>query len=207
VNTFARLISIVFHPLLMATYLFSLLAWALPSALAPLNTSAHVTFIFLLFIVTFLLPALNIGMFKLFGTIKSVSMEERKERILPFIFISIIYIVITYLFYAKTRVSLTDNFLKLMMIIDLLVVIATVVTLFFKVSVHSLAIWGLIGIMLPLTKIAEVNTLFYTTLGLIVVAGLIMSSRLQLGAHTSREVMWGGVLGLATSLTGMIMLF
>jgi hypothetical protein len=207
VNALARLISILFHPLLMATYLFSLLAWALPSALAPLNTNAHLTFIFLLFIVTFLLPALNIGMFKLFGTIKSVSMIDRKERILPFVFISVIYVVITYLFYSKSRISLNDNFLKLMMIIDLLVIMATLVTFFFKVSVHSLAIWGLIGIMLPLTKIAEINTLFYITLVLIVVAGLIMSSRLQLGAHTSREVMWGGVLGLATSLAGMLLLF
>jgi hypothetical protein len=207
VNALARLISILFHPLLMATYLFSLLAWALPSALAPLNASAHFTFIFFLFIVTFLLPALNIGMFKLFGTIKSVSMVDRKERVLPFVFISLIYIVITYLFYSKSRISLNDNFLKLMMIIDLLVVIATMVTFFFKVSVHSLAIWGLIGIILPLTKIAEINTLFYVTLVLIVLAGLIMSSRLQLGAHTSREVMWGGVLGLATSLAGMLLLF
>ena len=70
-----------------------------------------------------------------------------------------------------------------------------------------MGIWGLIGVTMPLTKISEVNALFYVSLGLIVLAGVIMSSRLLLGAHTSREVMWGSVIGLATSVSGMLVLF
>jgi hypothetical protein len=207
VNALARIISVVFHPLLMATYLFSLLAWALPSALAPLQPASHLTFIVLIFIVTFLLPLSNIGIFRVFGTIRSFSMVERKERVVPFIFISAIYVAVTYLFYSKTRISPGDNFLKLMIIIDLLVIVSTIATFFFKVSVHSIGIWGLVGITLLLTKIAEVNTLFYATIGLILLAGVVMSSRLQLAAHNSREVMLGGVLGLATSIAGMLTLF
>jgi membrane-associated phospholipid phosphatase len=52
-----------------------------------------------------------------------------------------------------------------------------------------------------------VNTLFYVTLGGIVIAGLVMSSRLQLDAHSPREVMVGSIVGLATSVTGMLILF
>jgi hypothetical protein len=207
VNALARLISVLFHPLLMATYLFSLLAWALPSALFPIQASSHVTFILLLFIVTFLLPVLNIGIFRVFGTVKTYAMINRKERIIPFIFVSVIYVVITYLFYSRTRIGFGDNFMKLMMIIDLLVVVATLITFFFKVSVHCVAVWGMVGILLPLTKIAEVNTLFHVTLGGIVIAGLVMSSRLQLDAHSPREVMVGSIVGLATSITGMLILF
>lgn len=206
-NTLARIISVLFHPSLMATYLFTLLAWALPSALAPLQAGSHFTFIVLIFIVTFLLPMLNIGIFKVFGTIRSFAMHDRRERIIPFVFICIIYVAVTYLFYSRTKFSLNDNFLKLMMLIDLLVIVGTVSTFFFKVSIHSLGIWGLIGITLLLTKIAEVNRLFYITIGLILMAGLVMSSRLSLDAHTPREVMLGAALGLATSLTGMIILF
>jgi hypothetical protein len=134
-------------------------------------------------------------------------MVNRRERILPFAFILMIYVAITYLLYSRTQISLDDNFLKLMMVIDLLVVASLLATIFFKVSVHSIGIWGLIGITIPLTKISEVNALFYVTVGLILMAGIIMSSRLQLGVHTSREVMWGGVIGLATSITGMLFLF
>jgi hypothetical protein len=207
VNALARTLSILFHPLLMATYLFSLLAWALPSALSPLKPDSHLTFIILIFIVTFILPVTNIGIFKAFGTIHSFEMKERRERILPFIFITLIYIIVTYLFYYKVRISLNDNFLKLMFIIDLLVIVATIATFFFKVSVHSIGIWGFIGITMLLTKISELPTLFYSAVLLIVLAGFIMSSRLWLQAHSSREVMWGAVLGLATSITGMLILF
>ena len=203
----ARVVSVLFHPLLIPTYLFVILAFALPSALAPIQPASHSTFILLIFIVTFVLPLFNVAIFKFFGTIESITLMDRKERILPFTFVVIIYFAITYLLYSRTQISLDDNFLKLMMIMDLLGLAALVATLFFKVSVHSMGIWGLIGVTMPLTKISEVNALFYVSLGLIVLAGVIMSSRLLLGAHTSRKVMWGSVIGLATSVSGMLVLF
>lgn len=203
----ARLVSVVFHPLLMPTYLFSLLSWALPTALEPIGQEQQLKFIFFIFIVTFLLPILNIGIFRSLGTVLTFDMVERKERLVPFAFISVIYVVVTYLFHRHLHMNLNDNFLKLMIVIDLLVITATVSTFFFKVSVHSISAWGLIGIMIPLNKISEIKTLFYPTLLIILLSGIIMSARLQVGAHTSREVMWGGVAGLATSVLGMLVLF
>lgn len=206
-NVLARGISFLFHPLLMATYLFAMMAWIFPSALSPISVEGHRTFVILIFLVTFLLPAANIGLFKALGTIKSLAMVERKERIIPFVFITTIYCVITYLFYSKSRMDLGDNFLRLMIVIDLLVLVATVCTFFFKISVHSIGIWGLIGMLVLLTKMTSLNSLLYVSLGLILLAGIIMSARLQLGVHTSREVMWGSIVGLVTSVTGMLVLF
>lgn len=207
VNVLARIISILFHPLLLATYLFALFSLVLPAGLDPLKEDGHLNFIFLIFCVTFLLPALNIGIFKTFGSIKSIAMKERQERIIPFSFITILYGVVTYLFYSRTRVSLNDNLLKFLIIIDLLVLVATVVTIFYKVSVHSMAIWGLIGILLPLNKVSEDGALFYPTVLSIAVAGIVMTARLQLNAHTPREVMVGGLLGISISFAAMIIMF
>lgn len=134
-------------------------------------------------------------------------MPVRKERLMPFVFISAIYVAVTYLFHLHGRMNLNDNFLKFMVIIDMLVVFATIATFFFKVSVHSVTAWGLIGILVPLNKNTDVNTIFYPTLIVIVLAGFIMAARLYLGTHTPREVMWGAILGLATSVTGMLLLF
>jgi hypothetical protein len=191
----------------MATYLLIVMAFTLPAALDPLKPSGYWTFIILIFIVTFVLPVLNLAIFRVFGTIDSFTLVERKQRIIPFVFISIIYISITYVFYSKYSFGLNDNLLKLMLIMDLLVLVATVITFFFKVSVHSMGIWGVVGITLLLTKISEVNSLFYVTVGLILLAGVIMASRLKLDVHTPREVMWGSVLGLGTSVGGMFLLF
>ncbi len=203
----ARIFSIVFHPLLLATYLFGLLAFVLPIALDPLKEDGYLNFIFLIFCVTFLFPALNVGIFKTFGSIKTLAMEDRQERILPFSFIAILYIVVTYLFYTRTRIDLNDNLLKFLVIIDALVLVAAIVTFFYKVSVHSMGMCGLIGILLPLNKISEDGALFYPTIIAIVLSGIVMSSRLQLNAHTPREVMMGGVLGFTTSFVMMLILF
>ncbi|WP_276374403.1 hypothetical protein [Chryseolinea sp. H1M3-3] len=203
----ARIISVIFHPLLLATYLFALLTYTLPAALDPLKEEGHLNFIFLIFCVTFLFPALNIGIFKTFGSIKTFAMKERQERIIPFSFITILYIVITYLFYTRTRIGLNDNLLKFLIIIDALVLVGTVVTYFYRVSMHSLGICGLIGILLPLNKISEDGAIFYPTIATIVLAGVVMSARLQLNVHTPREVMIGSVLGFSTSFALMFFLF
>jgi membrane-associated phospholipid phosphatase len=203
----ARIISILFHPLLLATYLFGLLTFTLPAALDPLKEEGHLNFIFLIFCVTFLFPALNVGIFKTFGSIKTFGMKDRQERIIPFSFITILYIVVTYLFYSRTRIGLNDNLLKFLIIIDALVFVATVTTYVYKVSVHSLGICGLIGILLPLNKISEDGKLFYPTVAMIALAGVVMSARLQLNVHTPREVMIGAVLGFTTSFTLMFFLF
>ena len=203
----ARILSVVFHPLFIPTYFFAFLSWALPTLLEPVTPALHGKFLIFIFLVTCLLPLLNVGIFKAFGTIRSYAMPERRERLMPFVFISLIYVAVTYLFHVHGRMNLNDNFLKLLVIIDLLIVVATIATFFFKVSVHSVTMWGLIGMLVPLNKITEVDILFYPTLGVIVLAGFIMAARLQTGSHNPREVMWGGVIGLATGVTGMIILF
>ncbi len=187
--------------------MFALFSLVLPAGLDPLKDDGHWNFVFLIFCVTFLLPALNIGIFRTFGSIKSLAMEERQERIIPFSFITILYGVVTYLFYSRTRVSIDDNLLKFLIIIDILILIATIVTIFYKVSVHSMAIWGLIGILLPLNKTSEDGALFLPTILAFVVAGAVMTARLQLNAHTPREVMIGGMLGFGVSFAAMVIMF
>ena len=203
----ARVLSVVFHPLFIPTYFFTLLSWALPTLLEPISPQLHVKFLIFIFLITCLLPLLNVGIFKAFGTIRSYAMPDRKERLMPFVFISLIYVAVTYLFHLHAKMNFNDNFMKLMVVIDLLIIVATVATFFFKVSVHSITMWGLIGMLVPLMKITEVNTLFYPTLATIVLAGFIMAARMESGTHTSREVMWGAVLGLTTSVAGMMILF
>lgn len=203
----ARITSVIFHPLLLATYLFGLLTYTMPAALDPLKEDGHLNFLFLIFCVTFMFPALNVGIFKTFGSIRTFAMHDRHERIIPFSFITILYIVVTYLFYTRTRISYHDNLLKFLIIIDALVLIGTVATYFYKVSMHSLGICGIIGILLPLNKISEDGALFYPTIAAIVLAGVVMSARLHLQVHSPREVMVGAVLGFTTSFSLMYILF
>ncbi len=53
----------------------------------------------------------------------------------------------------------------------------------------------------------EQSYLLWPTAAVIVVAGLVMSARLYLDAHTPRQVMIGGVVGFGIGFLGMIFLF
>jgi hypothetical protein len=197
----AQVVSVVFHPLLMTTYLFVVISLYLPAVLLPARASLWL--VFLVFLMTFLLPSLNFLFFRFSGTIKNLAMAERKDRILPFIFISILYCIVTYMFYWKFPIP---NLLKFMLIITVMVIACAIVTLFYKVSVHSVAIWGILGILVPLNQASEGMLLFPLATGL-VVAGVVMSARLLLNAHMPREVMIGGVMGFGIGFAGMLLLF
>jgi membrane-associated phospholipid phosphatase len=111
------------------------------------------------------------------------------------------------LFYSRTRIALNDNLLKFLIIIDILVLLATLVTIFYKVSVHSMAVWGFVGILFPLNKVSEDGALLYPTVLSIVLAGFVMAARLQLQAHTPREILYGSMIGFGATFAAMITLF
>lgn len=203
----ARVVSFVFHPLLMATYLFSLLLFLFPVALLPIQATLQPWFVLFIFAVSFLLPGLAIGIFKMRGSVKTLTMYNRRERIVPFFYISVHYLAFTYLFYANLHFGLNDHVFKFMLIMDGLVFISTIITCFYKLSIHSVAICGLLGILLPLNKVSEQGQLLVPTVAIILVAGLVMSSRLKLNAHTPREILVGSLTGLATGFFGMVVLF
>jgi len=198
----AQIVSFVFHPLLLTTYLVLLLGWWMPAML--LVRQEHLlTFVAFIFGITFVLPALNVLVFRQVGLIVSWKMGTKQERILPFIFNSIVYMLIAILLIY--RVHLSTNFAKLMLIIAVLAATGTLCTLFLKVSIHSLGWAGLVGIVLPLNSAIH-GTLLPTAV-LIVIAGLVMSARLKLNAHTPREVMIGGLAGFVIGIAGMRILF
>jgi membrane-associated phospholipid phosphatase len=191
----------------MATYLCGILMLTYPPALDPVRSEIFSGFLLLIFFVTFLLPAINIMIFKIFGTIPSMMMMDRRDRVVPFTFITLFYIMMTALFYWKFHIGFQDNVFKFLIVIDLLVIVSTVITFFYKVSVHAIGISGLMGILIPLNKISEDHLLFYPTIGLLVIAGAVMSARLYLNVHTLREVMVGAMVGFTVSLVSVIILF
>ena len=191
----------------MATYMCIIFRYALPLALAPVKVEIFSTFIVLIFLVTFILPAVNLFIFKVFGLISSFKIPDRAERQLPFVFISVIYFLMTYLFYSNFKIGLSQNILRFLLIMDFLVAASTITTFFYKVSVHALAVCGMVGILIPLNSMSDNRALLYPTVGMIVIAGLVMSSRLALQEHSIREITLGAVMGFSIGFLSMMIFF
>lgn len=200
----AHLVSAVFHPLLLSTYLVWWFGRLFPAFLT-INREALLPISGFVFVVTGVLPAVNLLMFRYFGSINSYLLTDHKQRIIPFFFIALIYMLVTALFYFKLPIS--ASFIKMMIIVTVLVLASAIITVFYKISVHSLGMWGCIGILLPLNKAVEDGSLIWLTCGAIVVAGIVMWARLLLNAHTPREVLAGSLVGFTIGFSGMISLF
>ncbi len=206
-NAFARIISYVFHPLLMGTYLFALMVFLLPAALYPINAGSQLLFLVLIFIITFIIPVCLMSFLKIFGSIKSFKLESREERVFPFFMILLLYAAFTYILTYQNKIGFDDNVFKFLLIIDCLVLIGTLFTLFYKVSVHAIGIMGLAGILIPLNKESDNVLLLWITVGVVVLAGVVMSARLQLNAHTPRQILVGALSGFLIGFFGIILLF
>ena len=200
----AQFISIIFHPLLFTTYLVFILGWFNPSLLMIRMENLRLVVIFV-FCFTFVLPGINLVMFRYFGNITSLHMRTQQERIWPFIFIALTYTLVTFLFYFKLPFS--ENFNKLMLVVSILVVAATISTFIMKVSVHSLAMMGMLSILFWLNNGADSVGLWWLTIGLTLVSGIVMSARLYLNAHTLNEVLWGGLIGLVVGSSVTLILY
>lgn len=200
----AKIISVLFHPLLLTTYLAIILSIYFP-AMMMIRPDNRNTIIGLICVFTFVLPAINLLMLRYFGSVTSITLYSRSQRIVPFFLISLLYLLITFLFIYKLPFS--QNFNKLMMIITAMVIVSFLITFFFKISVHSLAACGAIGILLPLNKATEEALLVVPTVLVILIAGIVMSSRLLLEAHSPKEVYYGGLVGFVIGFLGMIISF
>lgn len=199
----SQILSYLLHPLLMPTFLFAILLIFVPSVIYPAQALGLVLLL-VFFGMTFVLPTLNLLFFKMTGTIQTLTMVERRERIMPSILITLVYFVISLMFYWKVPMPV---FYKLMAIVTMLSSVVSMGSFFIKISAHAVGISGLAGILLAMATLSSASELIIPALVVMVLAGLTMSSRLLLDAHELNEVGWGGAIGFGVGFGGVVVLF
>jgi hypothetical protein len=199
VNSFlAKVISVLFHPLLMTTYVFIGLILALPYSL-NLNMDLSVRFISMVLVTTFVIPFIGVVLLKFTRTISNLEMDDRKERFFPFLFISLFYLATTYLFYTKFRFPPIISYILLGVSSSLIVL--TLITLFWKISAHAIAVGGAVGIFAALLTNSETNAVLWLLSLFVLIAGLVGTARLRLNAHDNKQVWLGYLLGFCLNFT------
>lgn len=190
-----KLFSGLCHPLLMATYLSIVLLIGAPELFAFPARTAQIL-VLAVFLTTCAIPAFSIYTLKLFSRISNLELTNKEERPLPFSFIFIWYGISSYLFVF--RLGLGKPFSTIMIAVTILIGLLFVITKWFKISIHSTAIWSAVGIIaaLMITKAVSIPAILF---GTILLAGITSMSRLFLGYHEPREVWYGTFLGFSFS--------
>ena len=182
----ARIVSYLFHPLLMPTYAV-LLLFNTGTYLQYMPPGPKTMIILLVFTGTFLIPVSLLPLWIFLGITKTIYLNNRQERFVPLFVTTIIYYVA---FYLLRRYHLSSLILSIMMAGTILLFAGLIVSVWWKISLHMLGIGGLTGFLAGIIiKTGGVNIFIFSLV--IILAGLLGVSRLKLNAHSAAEVYAG----------------
>jgi len=198
-RSLARLLSVAFHPLLMPTYLFAFILYFLPVASLSLPLQSRWIVLGMIFFTTFIIPGL--GAFAMFrtGFIDSLEIDRREQRSKPLLFTGLCYGVTAYLFHREPVFD--QLFYFIMGVIAASVLLAWLVSFFWKISAHGIGLGGAFGVLLLLNKMLPEAHLLMPIVLAILVSVAVLSARLALHAHTPAQVYTGFGTGLIMVLT------
>ncbi|MCX6269550.1 MAG: hypothetical protein NTW16_19720 [Bacteroidetes bacterium] len=188
----ARMISYVFHPLLIPTYILLMLLNidTFLSFALPLSYKAALTGVVLL--TTLMFPLFLTWMLFRLNIISSIFMTTREERIYPILALSVFY----YLTYFLLRgIHISTIFSYYMLGATLLAIIALMVNFYRKISLHMIAAGSFTGLFLGLAlKFGlQLNT---EIIAGILLAGMIGFARLKSDSHQPAEIYAGFGVGV-----------
>lgn len=207
IRTLAIGISAVMHPLLITLYLFSLLFFYAPTIVQPLPTGAASQVLLALGITTFVLPMISVGALRL-GVLQSAglpgvfTLATRQERVVPFLFVSLFYLITTYLFLVKLQVNVV--LVIILATATVLVMTVSATALFTKLSAHATGGGALVGSLVGLGIRYPGNSFAVPVLLAVLLAGGVMSARLYLDLHSARGVWRGAGMGFGVSLLSIL---
>lgn len=194
----AHILSNVFSPLLMPTYGVFLTLWVSVLCLLPYGT--RVTVLLMCMGITCILPLIFLSVLSHFKMIKDLHVNQREQRLIPYLFTAVCYVVAAYyLYYCHSP----QWFIMFMVGSAITVIVMALINLKWKISAHMAGIGGVVALIyqIHVQGLSSFYLLWLLCI-LIVVAGLLGSARLTLNRHNLWQVLAGVIVGfLCVSLT------
>lgn len=193
-RSLAQLLSVVFHPLLLPTYLFAFILYYMPASMFTLPLESRWVVMTMIILSTFVVPGIGAYAMVRMGYLDNLAMEKREQRSLPLLFTGACYGVTAYLLYNTS--ALDEIFFFVMGLIAASVFLTYFVSLFWKVSAHSVGLGGALGLLMVLNRLMPDGSITMAIIVAIIVSGAVLSARLALHAHTPAQVYAGYGAGL-----------
>lgn len=187
----ATLLSAVFHPLLVPSYLFYIVCYQLPGVISyPTQPNRwQVTGLVLGF--TLVLPALGTAALLWRGVVSSLELRERRQRPLPLLLATVSFGAAAVLL---GRFPAASDALLVQMMAGMTgaVLLTLLISLRWKISAHGVGMGGAVGLLALLHLGGQTGeAALWWLVGSVVLAGAVLSARLALDAHTPAQV-WAG---------------
>lgn len=190
INRFAIFFSYLFQPIIMSVL----------GVFIIFNAGIYITdipaefkrFIYtVVFLCNVLIPLTLIPALYLLKYVQKITLDERRERIIPLFFSTICFYLGYYLVSRMSSIRVIDVFLSSGVAVLLILLI---VSLFWKISIHMAGVGGLTGLILTLSIIYTLDMTFFLTVT-VLISGIVASARLALKAHTPMQIITGYLTG------------
>lgn len=195
----AKVLSVLFTPFylpilgLLILFIFSYLS------LLPLTYKLFLLLMFYLF--TVFLPTALIRFYRRYQGWMLIELGSRERRAIPYV-ISIFSYLLCYYIMAATHVP---HFMGSILIAALVIQVAcAIINLFIKISTHTAAIGGVTGALLAFSVIFSFNPVWWLCIVLLL-AGMVGTSRMILRQHSLRQVVLGFLAGVACSFVSVLL--
>jgi hypothetical protein len=198
VRGFAHFFSILFHPLLITAYVMAFLIYIHPSVFEGVD--GHTANLRMLSILLFTLffPALSLFLAWRLKLVKSLSLDNRNDRLVGFIVTMFFYFWTSYVF--RNLPDTPPAAAHFLLGSFLAICAAWMCTIFYKISLHAVAMGGLTAFSILFSRLDPFASGLYLAIPMLI-AGLVCSARLIMGAHNRFEMVSGFAIGfLAQSI-------
>lgn len=195
----SKFISIILHPIFMPLLVLYLTLASLPSIAG--STSQDLNYIYgIVICCTNILPLLSIFFLIKKERVSSLEISNHKERSLP-LFITVIWMSVG--FYMLNSVLFYATILKAELIGAILIILmAAIISKFWKISLHLLGIGGAVGVFIALQIIQ--GGVLYLLLLFILFSGILGVARIDQKAHNHAQVYVGFLLGVCIELATLL---
>lgn len=193
----ARLLSWVFHPLFVGAMMMFFLAYVHPTLFlaVPERTKALRMVTYVNNNVVF--PSLVVLLMRGLGFSRSLHLDDRQERIVPYM-ASVIFFFWTFHVF-RNQPGMPSVVTDMCQGVFLSACCSLVLNAFMKVSMHAVGVGGLLGLMWVLLSSGQLHAAWPMAMS-VLVAGMVCSSRLLVTDHTNAEIVMGLTIGFAMQL-------
>ena len=191
----SKFISIILHPIFMPILALYLSLRQVPSIGFAITNYQNYIYLVLIFS-TVILPLISIFFLIKSGKVSSLEMSNHKERSVP-LFRTALWMGLGY--YILENILVFSPIIKAELIGAIsIILIASIISKYWKISLHLLGIGGLVGVLIALEIIY--GNLQHLIIIFILLSGVLAMARIKEKAHNYPQVYIGFLGGLSIEL-------
>ncbi|SFF84796.1 phosphatase PAP2 family protein [Prevotella sp. KH2C16] len=194
----ARVLSMVFTPFYLP--LVGLMALFAFSYMSLLPWQYKLMVLGLVYIFTILLPSVFIHLYRRYQGWDLIELGTRERRMVPYVISILCYFGC---YYLMTMLHIPSFMARILLAALLIQIVCAVINVWWKISTHSAAIGGVAGAIVAFSFLFSFNPSWWLCV-ILVVAGMVGSSRIILRQHSLAQVLTGFLVGLFLAFFAII---